>query len=282
MFSMMLSVAGAWAATASAPEKYEIKYGDTVRTYTMHIPDGLRQGAPLVVYAHGYGSKTRSRKDLNAAADRYGFAVCNPDGAPDSRGKDGWKVGYPPQASMNIDEADFFRHLLDEVCRRFNLSRSNVFLAGMSNGGDLCYQFAYTCPGLFKAYGSVAGLLFECTYIPYYLTLPVPFLEIHGTADMTSMWGGDHDNTGGWGSYIPVPMAVEAIATHNRCCTLEVDTIPSKRPEEHPVIRYRYSDSPSGADVELYEVTGAKHSWHASDLDTGEILWQFFSRYLDR
>lgn len=268
------------ALSASAAEKYEMKYADTVRTYTMHIPEGLPKGAPLVVHAHGYGSKTRERADLNAAADRFGFAVCNPDGAPDSRGKDGWKVGYPPQESMTVDEADFFRSLLDEVCSRFNLSRENVFLAGMSNGGDLCYQFAYTAPELFRAYGSVAGLTFECTYLPNKLTMPVPLLEIHGTADKTSMWDGDHLNRGGWGAYIPVPMAVEAIATHNRCTTLEVDTVASKRPDTHPVIRYRYSGAPSGADVELYRVEGAPHSWHAKDLDTGTILWEFFSRYL--
>lgn len=273
------ALTAAFAADAQLP-KYEMTYGDTVRTYTMYLPDNLPEGAPLVVHAHGYGSKTRSRADLNAAADRYGFAICNPDGAPDSRGKDGWKVGYPPQESMTVDEADFFEKLLDEVCSRFGLSRSNVFLAGMSNGGDLCYQLAYTRPDLFRAYGSVAGLTFECTYLPYRLTIPVPFVEIHGDADKTSMWEGDHLNTGGWGAYIPVPLAVEAIAANNRCTTLAIDTIPSKRAEQHPVVRYRYADAPSGADVELYKVTGGKHSWHASDLDTGDILLNFFKRYL--
>ncbi|MCM1347953.1 MAG: esterase [Firmicutes bacterium] len=269
------------AAEKEAPlPGYTMTYGDTTRTYTMFIPEGLPKGAPLVVHAHGYGSKTRSRADLNAAAARYGYAVCNPDGAPDSRGKVGWKVGYPPQVSMTVDEVDFFRQLLDEVCTRFNLSRENVFLAGMSNGGDLCYQFAYTAPDLFRAYGSVAGLTFECTYLPEKLTMPVPFVEIHGTADKTSMWDGDHLNTGGWGAYIPVPMAVEAIATSNRCTTFEADTVESKRPESHPVVRYAWRNSPSGADVELYKVEGGKHSWHGSDLDTGDILLRFFNRYL--
>ena len=110
----------------------------------------------------------------------------------------------------------------------------------------------------------------------------MPFLEIHGDADKTSMWQGDHLNTGGWGAYIPVPLAVQAIAANNRCTSLITDTIPSKRPDLQPVIRYRYSDSPSGADVELYKVTGGKHSWHAADLDTGDILWNFFSRYLKK
>ncbi len=133
--------------------KYEFAYGDTIRTYSMYLPDTLRQNAPLVIYTHGYGSKTRWRTGLNATAEREGFAVCYPDGAPDSRGKDGWKVGYPPQDSMNIDEADFFAKLKEEVCSRFNLSRENSFMAGMSNGGDLCYQLAFTAPGLFREIG---------------------------------------------------------------------------------------------------------------------------------
>lgn len=236
----------------------------------------------MVVYTHGYGSKTRWRPDMNAVADSCGFAVCYPDGMPDSSGKDGWKVGYPPQESMQIDEADFFRKLLDEVCSRFNLSRENVFSAGMSNGGDLCYQFAYTDPELFKAYASVAGLTFECTYLNNILTVPVPFLEIHGNADKTSMWQGDHENTGGWGAYIPVPLAVASIAYNNRCTKLTVDTIPSKADPERPVTRYVYSGAPSGMDVVVYEIEGGKHSWGNKDVDTAKIIWDFFAPYVKK
>ena len=56
--------------------KYEFAYGDTIRTYSMYLPDTLRQNAPLVIYTHGYGSKTRWRTGLNATAEREGFAVC--------------------------------------------------------------------------------------------------------------------------------------------------------------------------------------------------------------
>lgn len=264
------------------PEKYNFDYKGTNRTYTMYVPDSLGDNAPLVVYVHGYGSKTRWLADLNASADRHGFAVCYPDGLPDSRGKEGWKVGYPPQESIVIDEADFFRHLLDEVCSRHGVSRENVFCAGMSNGGDLCYQFAYTAPTLFRAYASVAGLTFECTYLPEKLTEPVPFMEIHGTADKTSMWGGDHENKGGWGAYIPVPLAVAAIAANNRCTTSVTDTVPSLPESGKIVVRTVYGDSPSGADVVLYRIEGGKHSWAKKDIETSEIIWDFFESYLKK
>lgn len=264
------------------PEKQSFNYKGTNRTYAMYKPDNLSADAPLVVYAHGYGSKTRWLADLNAAADRHGFAVCYPDGLPDSRGKEGWKVGYPPQESIVIDEADYFRNLLDEVCARYGLSRENVFCAGMSNGGDLCYQFAYTDPTLFRAYASVAGLTFECTYLPEKLTAPVPFMEIHGTADKTSMWGGDHENKGGWGAYIPVPLAVAAIAANNRCTTEVTDTVPSLPESGKTVVRTIYGNSPSGADVVLYRIEGGKHSWAKKDIETSEIIWNFFEPYLKK
>lgn len=260
--------------------KYEFAYGDTIRTYSMYLPDTLRQNAPLVIYTHGYGSKTRWRTGLNATAEREGFAVCYPDGAPDSRGKDGWKVGYPPQDSMNIDEADFFAKLKEEVCSHFNLSRENSFMAGMSNGGDLCYQLAFTAPGLFRAYASVAGLLFECTYLNNPLPQAVPFMEIHGDADKTSMWEGDHDNTGGWGSYIPVPLAVSTMATANRCCSMRTETFPTLNDPTRTVTRTTYYDSPSGFDVEVYRIEGGAHSWHVKDIDTHNVVWRFFSKYL--
>lgn len=260
--------------------KYEFTYGDTVRTYAMYLPENLQPGAPVVFHTHGYGSKTRWRTGLNGVARREGFAVCYPDGAPDSRNKDGWNVGYPPQKTMKIDEADFFAKLKEEVCFRFNLSRENAFMCGMSNGGDLCYQLAFTAPGLFRAYASVAGLLFECTYLNHPLPEPVPFMEIHGDADKTSMWEGDHDNTGGWGSYIPVPLGVEAMAVANRCCSVSSETFPTLNDSTRSVTRRVYSDSPFGYDVELYRIEGGAHSWGVKDVATHEIIWRFFKRYL--
>lgn len=282
LLMIVIAFAAFLPSMADTPEipRYEMNYGDTVRTYAMYLPANLKAGAPLVIYTHGYGSKTRWLKDLNSTAEREGFAVCYPDGAPDSRGKQGWKVGYPPQESMTIDEADFFSKLKEEVCSRFNLSRQNCFMTGMSNGGDLCYQLAFTAPGLFRAYASVAGLLFECTYLNYPLPQPVPFMEVHGDADKTSMWEGDHDNTGGWGPYIPVPLAVSTMATANRCCSMHTESFPTLADSTRMVTRTIYYDAPTGYDVEVWRVQGGKHSWHAKDVATHEAVWNFFKRYL--
>lgn len=264
---------------ALAQDAYKMKYKGAERIYYMFIPESAKAGAPLVIYTHGYGSKTFWREDLNAAAERHGFAVCCPVGAPDTKGKAGWFVGYPSQSNMDPHEEKFFAALSDEVCRRFNLSRENVFLTGMSNGGDLCYQIIYTKPDLFRAYASVAGLTFEYAY-KNKLTKPVALLEIHGDNDHTSMWGGDHENSGGWGAYIPVPLAVASIAANNRCTVMKTSSTPSKADPKRSIDITSYSGAPSGKDVILYKVEGGKHSWHDKDVDTGEIIISFFSRYV--
>lgn len=281
--SILASSASGQTATAEQPafEVFEFAFGDVVRTYSMHIPDSLDPGRPLVICTHGYGSKTRRRKDLNAAADKYGYAICYPDGSPDSRGKDGWNVHYPSQHTMTINEADFFEAFVPTVAKRFNLNADNAFLTGMSNGGDLCYQLAYERPELFKAYASVAGLTFDCIYDSLRLTKPVPFLEIHGNDDHISAWQGDHANKGGWGAYIPTPLAVSAIAVNNRCHTMVCDTLQSLTGDaSRPIYHTLYTDSPYGTDVEVYEIVGGKHSWHAKDLPTADIICRFFAPYI--
>ena len=104
----LFAVCGCISAAAQPAEKQTLVYGDTTRTYRMYLPQGIRQGAPLVVYTHGYGDKHRWLDDLNRVSDKYGFAICYPDGAPDDLGVEGWFVGYPPQWHMPKNEEDFF------------------------------------------------------------------------------------------------------------------------------------------------------------------------------
>ena len=33
-------------------------------------------------------------------------------------------------------------------------------------------------------------------------------------------------------------------------------------------------------EVWLYEIVGGKHSWGEQDIDTGEELWKFFSKFV--
>ena len=46
------------------------------------------------------------------------------------------------------------------------------------------------------------------------------------------------------------------------------------------IIKHKYLGGPTGCEVWLYEVVNGPHSWFDHDLDTGEEIWSFFSKYL--
>lgn len=258
-----------------------VKVDGHMRQLAMYLPDRLQDGAPLVFILHGYGAGIWRENPMLAAADRHGYAVCLPQGLKDPQGQPSWNVGYPFQQGWQVDDVKALCHMARHVQRRYRLSRENTFLTGMSNGGEMCYLMAYSKQHTFKAVAPIAGLTMAWIYQNMQAQRPIPLMEIHGTADSVSQWAGDMDNQGGWGAYLPVPVAVGYWVARNRCTSVTEERVESlKGATGHPVVKHRYSSPSTGCDVWLYEVIGGQHSWHTADIDTGEEIWQFFSQYL--
>lgn len=258
-----------------------LKVDGHMRHWEMYLPDGLQTNAPLVVVLHGYGAGIWRENPMVAAADRHHFAVCIPQGLKDPEGQPSWNVGYPFQQGWQVDDVKALCRIAHHAQGRYHLSRKNTFLTGMSNGGEMCYLMAYSKQSTFKAVAPIAGLTMAWTYQTMQAPRPLPLMEIHGTEDRVSEWTGDMDNKGGWGAYLPVPMAVGYWVARNRCTSESVEQVESLQGREgHRIVKHRYSSPTTGCDVWLYEVIGGAHSWHTADIDTGEEIWQFFSRYL--
>lgn len=243
---------------------------------------GQTDGMPLVVVLHGYGGKALGDGlRFIELADLHGFAVCWPQGAEDGTGHSCWNVGYPFQAGYRIDDTAYLRRLVIHLQKNFGVSRRNVFLTGMSNGGEMCYKMAAEHPETFSAIASIAGLTLTSMSTDY--RRPIPFMEVHGTDDKTSAWDGDPQNKGGWGAYLSVPSAVSHIVSANRCVALSTAEIPS---EHKRVILHHFTEGiPSrkggpSSEVLLYEVRGGDHSWSDRYIPTCDLVWEFFSRYV--
>lgn len=263
------------------------------REYILYRPAGLKENAPLVLVLHGYGGRAmKSGAGMNRIADREGFAVCYPQGAVDGRGKTCWNVGYPFQKGLKTDDVDFLMKLATRLCRDNGFDRRNIFLTGMSNGGEMCYLMAYTHPEFFNAIAPIAGLTMEWMRKELKAKGPVPIMEVHGTQDHTSEWKGDPDNAGGWGAYISVPLAIGRWADEARCTHVESTelvqepaVVQSDR-KPNKVILHRYLggvpayDGGPEIEVRLYEVQDGGHSWSDRDMDTYQEIWNFFSKYL--
>ena len=260
-----------------------LKVDGHMRHFAMYLPDGLQKDAPLEFILHGYGACIWRENPMLAAADRHGFAVCLPQGLKDPQGEPSWNVGYPFQQGWTVDDVKALCRIARYVQKRYHLSRKNTFLTGMSNGGEMCYLVAYSKQSAFKAVAPIAGLTMLWMYEQLEPSRPIPLMEIHGTEDRVSEWTGDLENVGGWGAYLPVPVAIGYWVARNRCTRETTERVESLQGEGggHPIVKHCYTGGPTGCDVWLYEVVGGVHSWHNGDIDTGEEIWKFFSRYLE-
>ncbi len=280
---LLIIIFSSLSTNAQSRLRDSVTLDDGTRHFVMYLPANIKKGAPLIFVTHGYGSYPKWPVSLSKAADKYGFAICAPQGFKAPKGRTGWNVGYPSQEGWQQDDVKSLCELARVVQKRYHLSRKNTFFTGMSNGGDISYLLAYTNQKTFRAFFSVAGL--TLSWIPEKLKMkrPVPFAEIHGTADHTSEWDGDPDNKGGWGAYLGVEDAVDRVVKVNGCSFKDSVKIGSLLGNEgHQIIKYRYDGGKKGTEVWLYRVIGAPHCWHDKDVDIGEEEWKFFSKYLSK
>lgn len=281
-----MAVAGVAAGAQGVVERCErrtMRNQGHEREYYVYRPESIKPGAPLVIALHGYGgSALKGKPGLMDAADRYGFEVCYPQGISDGK-KPCWNVGYPFQKDMKSNDIRFLKALKQRLIKEDGLNARNVFLTGMSNGGEMCYLMAQKSPRTFKAIASIAGLTLEDMSREY--RRPVPFMEVHGTQDHTSEWTGDPENAGGWGAYLAVPVSVSYIVAADRCVSETKTELPLVR---NKVILHEFKGGlpawKGGPDCEvwLYEVIGGGHSWAESDMATFDEIWRFFSMYLEK
>ena len=266
---------------ASEPILDSMKIQGRTRHFWMLLPDGIQKDAPLVFVLHGYGNPGKQKTWMDASAEKHKFAVCVPWGWKDPKGKPSWNVGYPFQKGWNVDEVAGMVKLAKHVQKKYNLSKENTFMTGMSNGGEMCYLTAYSKQNAFKAVAPVSGLTMEWTYRTMDAPKPMPLFEIHGTADHTSEWTGDLENKGGWGAYMSVPVAIGYWIAKNKCEKVTVEKVEGlNKSNNRSIIKHKYSGGPTGCEVWLYEVINGSHSWFDKDIDTGEEIWTFFSKYL--
>lgn len=261
-----------------------LEVGGFMRHFQMFLPDNLPVQAPLVFVLHGYGSSAPVDTWMNDAAVKHDFALCVPKGLKDKTGKPGWNVRYPSQEGFEPDDVQTMVKLAKFVQKKYNLSKANTFLTGMSNGGDLCFLMNYQKQNAFRALASLAGITITWMREERVPTKPIPFMEIHGTKDALSTWEGDLGNTLGWGKYYGVLEAVSYIVEKNGCVALPTDTVKGKSFEKngHMIVHHRYVNPKTHNDVWLYEVIGSGHNWFRADMDTGEEVWKFFSQYLKK
>ena len=250
-------------------------YNGVERSYYYYEPDTMIGQRPLILLLHGYGGSATDYcpKMVQTALDN-GFAICVPQGAKDPEGEPSWNVGYPFQQGWEMDDVDFLCELASSLAVEHNLNSNDIFVTGMSNGGEMSYLLAHQKPDFFAAFAPIAGLTMQWMKDSLTINKAVSLMEVHGTSDTVSMWEGDPENTGGWGAYLSVPEAVRRFADKAACKEEKV------RELQDSILLHEFINPETDVEVLLYEVKGGVHGWALDRLDTPSEIIAFFKRHL--
>ncbi len=303
----------AGGCTASLPEgrvaggetyenRTDFETGGFRRAYRVHVPQGHSSGAalPLVVVVHGAfdtAAGIERASGFSRLADRENFAVLYPEGIGILGWLQHWNAGHccGKAAADGIDDVGFVAFAIEDVCRRLNIDRDRIFMAGFSNGGMFVYRFAAERGAMLAAAAPLAASIGgrPAADAPEWRipepVRPLPLVALHGRSDDDVRYGGGVSlHRGGARTYVPVEESIEFWVRRNRCGP--------RAAEQHlyggRVLRKSWSGCANGADVALYLIEDWGHVWPGGaftrDLaegdplrgfDAAEVVWDFFKAH---
>jgi hypothetical protein len=170
--------------------------------------------------------------------------------------------------------------MIDSIGAEYNIDRDRVYATGHSMGAFFSIHLAGRLSDKVAAIASVCGSMTQVMYDSSAPVHPMPYLEVHGTADPLVPYNGANP------LYLSIPDVLEYWVDYNNC-----DTIPMVTPlpdidttDGSTVERQVYAGGDSGVTVEHLKVIGGGHSWPGTpganrDVDASEEIWNFLSRY---
>jgi polyhydroxybutyrate depolymerase len=280
-----LSIYSQDAGVNSGSEKLKFEHNGMTREYILHIPQNLPDNAPLVLALHGHGSsseKIMAYSGMSTLADAKGFAVCYPQGSLDETGVSFWnaELEYKP-----VDDVGFLTELAKYLQKQYKFSTKNTFVCGMSNGGFMSYTLACEKPDVFRAIGSVSGTMSGKTWKNRSISVPIPILQIHGTADKTVPMDGSMTVQKGWGGAPPMDSIIIYWVNKNQCTSKDSTFFPENTKA------YYYRNGKKGNEVWFYKIENWGHVWpgapskdpnkvNTTGTNASDVIWMFFSNFV--
>jgi len=256
------------------------------REYVIYVPSTYdrTRPAPLVITLHGaglWGAAQREISRWDEVAEREGLIAVYPSGAG-GRGPRAWRAD--PTASVPRD-VTFISDLIDQLARTYTIDPARIYANGLSNGGGMSFALSCTLGDRIAAVGMVgAAHLVPFTSCPD--PRPVPAIAFHGTADRFTRYHGGKS----WVAPRPfpdIPTWMANWARRNQCEPNPVDTTVAT-----DVIRREYSNCVDRADVVLYTIRDAGHTWPGggplpewflgttpTSIDASSVMWEFFREH---
>ena len=269
---------------------------DRQRSYLVHVPPGYDPEAPtpVVLVFHGAGMNATLMElfcALDKKADEAGFIAVYPNGT-------GWASlyltfnagGVPAErANLRPNDVRFTARVLDDLSAVANVDPNRVYATGMSNGGMMCYRLAAELPERIAAIAPVAASVAGDDYRP---TRPMPILHFHGAADTIVPFSGPGDKTPPFVRFKSVDESIRIWVKVNGCSDEPtIDELPDAVDDGTRVRRKVFAHPSGGAEVVLYTIEGAGHTWPGQksplaligkstlDISANDLIWEFFKKH---
>ena len=131
----------------------------------VHIPRGLKPGAPLVVALHGCG-QSAAGYGVEAGwwqlAEEMGFAVLAPEQKAVNNPGTCFNWFNPEDIARGEGEAASIAAMIGNVLETYRLDARRVFITGLSAGGAMTAVMLATYPEVFAGGAVIAGLPLWC------------------------------------------------------------------------------------------------------------------------
>lgn len=279
------------------------KVSNQTRNYHIYIP-GIVNAAPIVFLLHGNSGSSNQILGLDDIkspfklwldiAERDNVILVIPDGSIGPNNKKGWNdCRNDAPTNPKTDDALFLGNLIDFVRTGYGTGETDVFVAGISNGGLMAMRLADEMPEKLNAISVVVAsrpVNSECADS----TVAMPVLFMNGTSDPILPYeGGQIESNRG-----QVSSTAETISywvNRNQTeATPSVSVFPdTNQDDESTVTRFTYSQGLNGSIVEHYEVTNGGHTEPSiaerysivyklivgnqnGDIEMATELWKFF------
>ena len=288
--------------------------GSTVtRTYVLHLPANFQPGSSgLVLSLVGTGSTGEQQEawtQLDASADKYGFAVAYPDSlpAPYFSNDTAWNTYFDQPAwpgNTAPDDIAFLRQLITTVQTNLKINPKMVYVSGHSSGGFMAQRAGVELSDIVAAIAPLSSALYVTLPLPGSIgqtvpaqKAPVSVLILESDQDAIIPYCGGAVSTSA-GAVVPSQddtFNYWASAAANNCTTLDTNaSLCNSGGTPTYLIEKDASNCANNTEVKIYRLVGGIHttdygtpnlSSYNSDLNattgtmTNDVLWKFFASH---
>lgn len=269
------------------------------RNCFLHVPASLPADKPaaLVLVFHGSGDTGRGIESLtrfSALADREQFLVAYPD-AIGKNWNDGREVTGISSQFNNVDDVAFADALIRDIRSTHRVDPRRIFAAGFSNGGIFVHLLAARLGKQLAAAAVVSGGIAEPLAPKLAPVAPVSLFLMHGTKDPFVPYPGGNVDYSSNGRIITTADTVARWLTTNAADrNPKTGELPDRVATDNCRVKWSvWSSSKTGAELQLYTMEGAGHTWAGGpqflpvdvigevcrDFDATEAIWDFFKKH---